>query len=86
MHYARNPAFVPAACQANLPAIVNVMRGASKATLCRAAFAGADIFAIGRAFTTPTIRHKGATIWPPRALNIRLPLAAVAAAYPWDRR
>jgi hypothetical protein len=64
MHYACNPAFVPAAC----PAIVNVMPGVSKAALRRAGRGGADIFASGRAFTTPTIRHKGATIWPLRAL------------------
>ncbi|QHP68541.1 hypothetical protein EI171_15470 [Bradyrhizobium sp. LCT2] len=66
MHYACNPAFVPAAG----PAIVNVMPDVSKAALCRAARGDADIFASGDAFTTPTIRHKGATIWPLRALNM----------------
>jgi hypothetical protein len=66
VHYACNPAFVPAAG----PAIVNVMPGVSKAALCRAARGDADIFASGDAFTTPTIRHKGATIWPLGALMI----------------
>jgi hypothetical protein len=33
------------------------------------------------AFTTPTIRHKGATIWPLGALNTAYQLAAVAAVY-----
>ncbi|MEH2487978.1 hypothetical protein [Bradyrhizobium sp. AZCC 2230] len=43
VHYACNPAFVPAAC----PPIVNVMPGVSKAALRRAGFGDADIFASG---------------------------------------
>jgi len=66
VQYACNPAFVPAAC---LP-IVNAMPGVSKAALCRAERAGADIFASGDPFTTPTIRHKDATIPPDGALMI----------------
>nr|AWL94485.1 hypothetical protein CIT37_21710 [Bradyrhizobium ottawaense] len=83
MQYACNPAFVPAAC----PPIVNAAPGVSKAALCRAARGGADIFASGAPFITPTIRHKGATIWPPSALTItcldrrRSPPFTV-----WDRR
>src|SRR5437764_1260201 len=77
MQYACNPAFVPAAC----PPIVNVTPGVSKAALCRAGCGDADIFASGHAFATPTIRHKGATIWPRRALNVTYRQAAFAAVY-----
>jgi hypothetical protein len=45
VHYACNPAFVPAARKANLIAIVNAMPGVSKAALCRVASGNADIFA-----------------------------------------
>jgi hypothetical protein len=58
VHYACNPAFVPAAL---LP-IVNVKPGVSKCALGRGIGAGADIFASEGASATPTIRHKGATI------------------------
>lgn len=44
------------------------MPGVSKAALCRATRGNADIFASGRPFTTPTIRHKGATFPPLLAL------------------
>jgi hypothetical protein len=47
VHYACNPAFVPAARKANLIAIVNAMPGVSKPALCRAASGNADIFASG---------------------------------------
>jgi hypothetical protein len=50
--------------------IVNGTPGVSKAALCRKASGGADIFASGDAFTTPTIRHNGATIWPLGALTV----------------
>src|SRR5262249_16136836 len=53
--------------------IVNVMPDVSKAALCRAGSGNADIFASGCAFTTPTIRHKGATNWPFRALIVATP-------------
>ncbi|QOZ71376.1 hypothetical protein WN72_37650 [Bradyrhizobium arachidis] len=83
MQYACNPAFVPAAC----PAIVNVMRDVSKAALCHVVSCDADIFASGRAFTTPTIRHKGATIWPLRTLIVAcLDRRRPPPNTPWDRR
>jgi hypothetical protein len=75
VQYACNPAFVPAGYRS----IVNAMPGVSKAASCRATRGSADIFASGGAFTTPTIRHKGATIRPLQALIVaaldgRLPL------------
>jgi hypothetical protein len=85
VQYACNPAFVPAARQANLVAIVNVTPGLSKAALCRAAICNADIFASEHAFTTPTIRHKGATIRPRQTLMIACQLVAFATVFtPWD--
>ncbi|PJG52227.1 hypothetical protein CVM73_27240 [Bradyrhizobium forestalis] len=58
MQYVCNPAFAPAGCQP----IVNAMPDVSKGALCREGHGNADIFASRGAVTTPTIRHKGATI------------------------
>ncbi|MBR0960293.1 hypothetical protein [Bradyrhizobium japonicum] len=45
------------------------MPDVSKAALCREGHGNADIFASRGAFTTPTIRHKGATILPRGAVG-----------------
>lgn len=59
------------------------MPDVSKTAWCRAGFGGADIFASAGAFTTPTIRHKGATIWPFRALIVATSAGGVRRLSPF---
>jgi hypothetical protein len=78
VHYACDPAFVPAAC----PTIVNVMPGVSKAALCRAGRGDADIFASGMRVHDADNSSQRRNHLATRALNIAYLTGGSAAIDP----